>query len=118
MEKKKSRKDVVAEDNSKKRKVIAPTVQDILQDDLTKISLENWSSFGSASDQKKLKPFNSQLVSDIYLKELQKFDPHKLMILEFSHYLEKYDLLTPNHLVTCGKISILPAAFPTLCLSC
>ncbi len=88
METKKSRRGANADADPKKRKVIAPTVQDILQDDLTRISLENWSSFG-ADNKQQLKPFNAQLVSDIYSKELQKFDPHKLMILEFSHYLEK-----------------------------
>ena len=74
---------------SKKARHAALTVSDILADDLTQVANAYWAP-GSAS----LKPFDATLIEKLYAEELapagQKGDTARLMLLEFSCYLEKY----------------------------
>jgi hypothetical protein len=74
--------------SSKKRRTTssAPTVEDIIHDSLTPICNEYW-----APGNKEQKPYDPQVIEDIYSKELKDADPTstKIQILEFSSYLEK-----------------------------
>jgi hypothetical protein len=65
----------------------APSVQDILGDSLTKISLEYW-----APGSQKKKAFSAEIVEQIYKDEIGSPDAStsRLMLLELSFYLEKY----------------------------
>ena len=67
---------------------ITPTVDQIAQDHITKLANEYW------LNQKDLKPkeINENLVKEIYLNELvnTKFSLRRIMLLEFSQYLENY----------------------------
>lgn len=65
----------------------APTVQEILQDPITKLSLKYWSS-GSTNK----KPFSANIIEKIYKTEIapEKNDNSRTMLLELSLYLEKY----------------------------
>jgi hypothetical protein len=64
----------------------APTVKEIISDQLTRISLEYW-AVGSSLPRK---PFESNIIEDIYSKELSQRRAAKIMLLELSNYLEKY----------------------------
>lgn len=70
------------------------TLSEIQRDRLTKTASENWQR------TEKAKPFDAELVKEIYMKELtvkegRKPVPlHRVMILEVSQYLENY--LWPN----------------------
>lgn len=46
------------------------------------------------------KPFEKQIIEDIYAKELAQFNTQRVMLLELSHYLEKYPHFhyTPAHM--------------------
>lgn len=68
---------------AKKGKVQALTVQEIISDELTSLSLQYW-----AGDE--VKPFDPKIIEDIYTKELKPNDLQRMMLLEVSHYLEKY----------------------------
>jgi hypothetical protein len=65
------------------------TIQEILSDDLTQVANSYW---GPGNQQ--LKPFSAAVIENIYRDELQpakgKVDMARLMLLEFSCYLEKY----------------------------
>lgn len=65
----------------------APTVQNILEDALTKVSLEYWAP-GSA----KKKDFDPAVVAKIYNEDIgaETATTSRLMLLELSFYLEKY----------------------------
>lgn len=65
----------------------APTVQDILSDSLTKLSLEYWAP---GSQQKKA--FDASIIEQIYKDEIVAHpgSTSRLMLLELSFYLEKY----------------------------
>lgn len=65
----------------------APTVKDILEDQLTKVSLEYW-----APGSQKKKPFDSAVITKIYNEEIgiESASTSRLMLLELSFYLEKY----------------------------
>lgn len=65
----------------------APTVKDILEDALTKVSLEYW-----APGSQKKKDFDSAVITKIYNDEIgaQTASTSRLMLLELSFYLEKY----------------------------
>ena len=70
---------------SKKRdRQYRPTVKDVLSDSLTPIAQQYW-----APGQPRLKPYDPAVIEDIYKRELCKFDPTQVTILEFSQYLEK-----------------------------
>lgn len=70
----------------------APTVKDILEDALTKVSLEYWAP---GSQQKK--PFDPAVVTKIYNDEIgaEAASTSRLMLLELSFYLEKYVWSSP-----------------------
>jgi hypothetical protein len=65
------------------------TVKDILSDSLTQMANQYW---GPGND--KLKPFESNVVESIYSNEIHpskgKSSTTRLLLLEFSCYLEKY----------------------------
>lgn len=65
----------------------APTVKDILEDALTKVSLEYW-----APGSQNKKAFDSAVVTKIYNDEIgsESASTSRLMLLELSFYLEKY----------------------------
>jgi len=65
----------------------APTVQDILEDSLTKISLEYW-----APGSQKKKEYSAAIIDQIYKDEIgvPNAPTSRLMLLELSFYLEKY----------------------------
>jgi hypothetical protein len=65
----------------------APSVQNIVSDPLTHLSLQYWAP---GSEQKK--PFDAKIVEQIFQKELdpQKMDLSRIMLLEVGFYLEKY----------------------------
>jgi len=69
----------------------APTVRQIIGDALTQLSLDYW----APKSTRKLKPFDAQIVEDIYYKELgpKSYSISRVMLLELSLYLEKYVLL-------------------------
>lgn len=75
------------------RTVGAPTTDQMVGDRLSKLALSNWST----SAQKKNIPFKAQLIGKIFQSELQesKFSIKRIMLLEFSRYLENY--LWPNY---------------------
>lgn len=70
------------------------TLSEIQKDKLTKIALANWSKAGDSDAPRK--PFNPELVKEIYVTELtikggRKPVPlQRVMILEVSQYLENY----------------------------
>jgi len=68
----------------RKRALFSPTIQEIESDPLTKIANENWRNVEKPK-------FSSDLVLQIY-NEIQasQFAFSRIMLLEFSHYLEKY----------------------------
>jgi len=70
------------------RKVGVPTVQQIQSDNLTKYAHEYWAN----PKKTETKEFNAEIVSQIYNKELlsNKFPIKRIMLLEFSQYLENY----------------------------
>lgn len=70
---------------SKKKNLGNPTVQEILEDDLTGLSKKYWSETSGE--------FNPAIVKQIFDKELQSFDLQRIVMLELSHYLEKYSKL-------------------------
>lgn len=45
-----------------------------------------------------IKPFEKNVIEEIYTKELAQFNTQRVMLLELSHYLEKY-LLDVNMLL-------------------
>ncbi|PRP87317.1 intron-binding protein aquarius-like [Planoprotostelium fungivorum] len=71
----------------KKGRIIAPTVSDILSDELTKLGLEYWTPIAGNTEKK---PFNPQLIEDIYFRDLRKGDIQRIMLLEVGRYLENY----------------------------
>jgi len=71
---------------SAKRQHQTLTVKDIVSDKLTMLAAEHWPVGGER------KTFDAKLVDDIYNNELAKheFASARIMLLEFSQYLEKY----------------------------
>lgn len=70
-------------------KGFTPTVDQIANDTLTQISNQYWSP---SDETVTLKPFDPVLIEDIYTNELMKtkFALRRIMLLEFSQYLENY----------------------------
>eukprot|EP01103_Thecamoeba_quadrilineata_P002733 TRINITY_DN1262_c0_g2_i1.p1 TRINITY_DN1262_c0_g2~~TRINITY_DN1262_c0_g2_i1.p1 ORF type:complete len:1382 (+),score=283.84 TRINITY_DN1262_c0_g2_i1:49-4194(+) len=62
-----------------------PTLREINSDELTKLSRLYW-----VPGPEKTKPFDAQIIEDIYYKELQNLNTPRVMLLELSHYLEDY----------------------------
>lgn len=66
----------------KKSKIQKPTVQEIVENSLTSLSLRYWAS-------ENVETFNAEIIKTIYNKELIIENLNKIMLLEVSHYLEK-----------------------------
>lgn len=77
----------------------APTVEQINADRITQLSNKYWAPHTTESHLK----FDPQIVEDIYIQEIcaSKFSIRRIMMLEFSQYLENY--LWPNY--TTGEAS-------------
>ena len=70
--------------------MFAPTVEEIVRDRLTQLSLQYWAG---APDQL---PFDPKIVEDIYTEELSAPNPFsRIMLLELAHYLEAYESPLP-----------------------
>ncbi|XP_067030979.1 RNA helicase aquarius-like [Acropora muricata] len=69
-----------------RRKGLAPTVEQISSDRLTQLANQYWVP-GEGK-----KPYQPQIIDDIYRKEIKgsKFAVKRIMLLEFSQYLENY----------------------------
>ncbi|XP_038597174.1 RNA helicase aquarius isoform X2 [Tachyglossus aculeatus] len=69
------------------KKVVAPTVSQINAEFVTQLACEYW-----APHIKKKSPFDPKVIEDIYEREIVKsrFAIRKIMLLEFSQYLENY----------------------------
>ncbi|XP_077992997.1 RNA helicase aquarius-like [Glandiceps talaboti] len=74
------------------KRAAAPTVQQINADVLTQLASNYWAPHSNLPR----KPFDVKVIEDIYRKELlgSKFAIRRVMLLEFSQYLENY--LWPN----------------------
>lgn len=72
---------------AKKLRTFLPTVKDIISDNLTPIANAFW-----APGNKDLKPFNPEIIDEIYEKELQNAPQvnDRIILLELSSYLENY----------------------------
>ncbi|KAG5894903.1 hypothetical protein JTB14_030608 [Gonioctena quinquepunctata] len=73
--------------------IIAPTVQQIISDRITELAEKYWAPH---SKQKHL-PYDPDVIEDIYMQDIRgsNFSVRRIMILEFSQYLENY--LWPNY---------------------
>nr|XP_050867940.1 RNA helicase aquarius isoform X1 [Vespula vulgaris] len=71
----------------------APTVEQINADKITQLANKYWAPHTTDIHL----PFNSQIVDDIYIQEIcaSKFSIRRIMMLEFSQYLENF--LWPNY---------------------
>uniref|UniRef100_A0ABM5FAI4 RNA helicase aquarius isoform X1 n=1 Tax=Pogona vitticeps TaxID=103695 RepID=A0ABM5FAI4_9SAUR len=69
------------------KKIVAPTVSQINAEFVTQLANKYW-----APHVKKKLPFESKVIEDVYEKEIvkSKFAIRKIMLLEFSQYLENY----------------------------
>lgn len=70
----------------------APTVLEIVNDQLTALSLEYWAPLGNDADEsaaQQRKPFNAGIIDELYTKEILTSNIQRIMLLELSHYLEK-----------------------------
>ncbi|XP_060117192.1 RNA helicase aquarius isoform X1 [Heteronotia binoei] len=69
------------------KKIVAPTVSQINAEFVTQLANKFW-----APHVKKKLPFESKVIEDVYGKEIvrSKFAIRKIMLLEFSQYLENY----------------------------
>ncbi|CAI5764076.1 RNA helicase aquarius [Podarcis lilfordi] len=69
------------------KKIVAPTVSQINAEFVTQLANKYW-----APHVKKRLPFESKVIEDVYGKEIvrSKFAIRKIMLLEFSQYLENY----------------------------
>ncbi|KAK7598066.1 hypothetical protein V9T40_006301 [Parthenolecanium corni] len=69
-----------------------PTVDQIISDRITQLANQYWAPYSAGSHL----PFNADVIENIYFKEilLSKFSIRRVMMLEFSQYLENY--LWPN----------------------
>ncbi|KAJ6667340.1 hypothetical protein lerEdw1_017318 [Lerista edwardsae] len=69
------------------KKVVAPTVSQINAEFVTQLANKYW-----APHVKKKLPFETKVIEDVYGKEIvrSKFAIRKIMLLEFSQYLENY----------------------------
>ena len=74
------------------RKAVAPTVEQIQADNLTELAKQYWAPHSA----QKHKPFDPKVIDMVYNDDLKKteFTIKRIMMLEFSQYLENY--LWPN----------------------
>lgn len=91
---------------AKKQTGPAPTVEQIQTDVITQLANRYWAPF---SEQPRL-PYSSKIVEDIYRRELisTKFSTRRVMLLEFSQYLENY--LWPNYSTESTQAHVLSIA--------
>ncbi|XP_017331417.1 RNA helicase aquarius isoform X3 [Ictalurus punctatus] len=77
----------VMEKDSRVKKTAAPSVEQINAEYVTQLSNKYW-----APHAKNKLPFDSKVIEDIYQNEIlkSKFAIRKIMLLEFSQYLENY----------------------------
>ena len=68
----------------KKRHGARPTVDDGMSDALTPLAQQYWAPGAGAR-----KPFDADIIQQIYTRELSSFDTARVAILEFSQYFEK-----------------------------
>ncbi|XP_005109242.1 RNA helicase aquarius [Aplysia californica] len=70
------------------KKSMAITVEQIQEDKITELAVENW---GPEAKRKGV-PFRPEIVEQIYAKEMiaSNFSTKRIMMLEFSRYLENY----------------------------
>ena len=88
--------------SGQKRKVgPAPTVEQIQSDVITQLAGQYWAPYSTEPRAQ----FNPQVIEDIYSKELlgTKFAVRRIMLLEFSQYLENY--LWPNFNDKCASLA-------------
>ena len=73
------------------RKAVAPTVEQIQADNLTELAKQYWAPHSA----QKHKPFDPKVIEEVYddLKKTE-FTIKRIMMLEFSQYLEKSLWLT------------------------
>lgn len=83
------RKSTPKETSLKKAKVTAPTVTEIIGDELTQLSLKYWAPLGADQDKSQRLSYNPKIIEDIYHNELKRYNLKRIMLLEVSHYLEK-----------------------------
>jgi len=62
-----------------------PTVDDIIEDQITETASQYWAQGGG-----KLKAFDPKVINRIYASELASFERSRVTLLEFSCYLENY----------------------------
>ena len=74
------------------RKAVAPTVEQIQADNLTELAKQYWAPHSA----QKHKPFDPKVIEMVYTDDLKKteFTIKRIMMLEFSQFLENY--LWPN----------------------
>ncbi|KAI4468369.1 dna2/nam7 helicase family [Holotrichia oblita] len=74
-------------------KVIAPTVEQLNADHITQLADKYWAPHTMENHS----PFNADVIEDIYHQDIRgsNFSIRRIMILEFSQYLENY--LWPNY---------------------
>ncbi|CAH1791178.1 unnamed protein product [Owenia fusiformis] len=78
--------------SGKKKGAIAPTVEQIQSDIITRLANQYWAPYSNVPRL----PYEPKIVEDIYKKELlaTRFASRRVMLLEFSQYLENY--MWPN----------------------
>ncbi|KAK9686254.1 Intron-binding protein aquarius N-terminus [Popillia japonica] len=74
-------------------KIIAPTVEQLNADHITQLADKYWAPHTMENHS----PFNADVIEDIYHQDIRgsNFSIRRIMILEFSQYLENY--LWPNY---------------------
>ncbi|KAJ8982909.1 hypothetical protein NQ317_004563 [Molorchus minor] len=80
--------------NAEQSAVIAPTVQQIISDRITQLAEKYW----APHTQDKHLDFDPDVIEDIYMQDIEEasnFSIRRIMVLEFSQYLENY--LWPNY---------------------
>lgn len=72
--------------NTAGKRTAVPTVEQISSDRITQLAKQYW------TPREGKKPFKPQIIDDIYRKEIKgsKFSVKRVMLLEFSQYLENY----------------------------
>lgn len=74
-------------------KIVAPTVEQLNADHITQLAEKYWAPHSKEEHEK----FNFNVIEDIYVQDIKSsnFSIRRIMVLEFSQYLENY--LWPNY---------------------
>lgn len=85
--------EIQSKDEEKPKTSATPTVDQIISDRITQLANQYWAPYSAGTHL----PFDAAIVEDIYFKEIlnSKFSIRRVMMLEFSQYLENY--LWPNY---------------------